>query len=502
MTPSEDNQSHLLTLCGKVRDGDITAEELAELEAWLLSDSAAMQTYLRFMSLCSGLEQIADLRQSSRKRKQLAEELEAALEARNVPEALTPSSPYDDDLPAYTDVAPVTLPRRKRSKADRSRRNIRIVIAAVASTAALALVTFLGLHWNSANDRAFAQVESVQQPVWVGENTLEAGSAAIAREYSLASGGVQLQYENGAELVVQAPARFTLVDSRRLTLSSGVVALHIPDQATGFRVDTPYGSAIDHGTRIGVVADAENGLELHVFEGKAELVAPETANRRMLTANEAARLEIDTTEIARIDPEPEYFAKTLSESTALPRVAGDIELRIRPPRSVRRVRADLIDRGRATVFAERIGVELQEDIEVTMTPSGSADTVDGNNETLAAGTTVDSFFVHFVLPRDLWRSSDVLTAEGRITFDCPIAAVISDYPAKTRDTLGHPATDYPGDRDTGLELNTSDDPQLTDQISITAGRQTLTFRLHLVGRSDADQQDRVDQFRVLTESNH
>ncbi|MCA9085056.1 MAG: hypothetical protein KDA81_13425, partial [Planctomycetaceae bacterium] len=52
-------QDQLLDLCGKVRDGTISEAELRRLEGWLLTDSAAMSFYCRFMAVCSGLEQLS-----------------------------------------------------------------------------------------------------------------------------------------------------------------------------------------------------------------------------------------------------------------------------------------------------------------------------------------------------------------------------------------------------------------------------------------------------------
>ena len=49
----------LIELCGKVRDGLISREELTELELHLLHDPEAMLLYRHFMAICSGLEQLA-----------------------------------------------------------------------------------------------------------------------------------------------------------------------------------------------------------------------------------------------------------------------------------------------------------------------------------------------------------------------------------------------------------------------------------------------------------
>lgn len=497
MTSQKYDPSELLRLCGKVRDGDISPDEFARLEDLLLKDPNALQTYRQFMALCSGLEQTANMRQTEEEQAAWSIEIEASVDP-----WYGPMAPSLEDKPPSADVAPPSgmphvepLESRRRSR----RRNAVAVLTlcAIAASAMFALLGFPGMNVG----RGFAKVESVEQPVWANDRSLSVNANAAKGEYALASGAVKLRYRSGVDLLVQAPARFTFADEQRFTLRSGVVSLYVPPNATGFRIDTPFGSAIDRGTRIGVIANEEIGIELHVFEGQAELVAAEASKGQVLMENEAAALAVGGTEPTRIKVQSSYFAKSLLARNGLPKVTGDVELRIRPPRSVRRVRAELVDRGRATVFLECRGIELQADLPVTTTSGGEVTILQANDQTLPKGAKVDSYLVHFVLPRDAWNSDQTLKAQGSIAFDRPIAAVIANAPAKTRDEFGHPNTEYPGDKSTGLEDAIDGDSSLRDRISISEDRRTLRFRFHLHGRDYSDQQDRVDQCRVLLESN-
>lgn len=465
MTSPNDNKE-LLELCGKLRDGKISSEEFANLETRLLNDPSELNTYRRFMGVCSALEQSATLR---------------GLDVADEKQQAKPR--------------PVQRHKAKKVPTYRRHKEISFVVAAVTTMAAVITFSFLWFR-SEPTDGVFATVSDVYQPVWAGDNLLQVDGDARQGQYFLASGAVQLKYANGAELLVQAPARFTLEDSKRVTLTTGVASLFIPPAATGFRIDTPFGSAIDHGTRIGVVANSETGIELHVFEGKAELVAPGKSAGQMLTADKAASLEVDSVEIADIEPEPNYFARSLDGIAELPTVSGDVEMRISPPPSVRRVQSDLVKPGRATVFAEQSAIVLAEELSVTLL-SGKPTKVEANTLTLPVGQRVDSYLVHFVLPRNLWRTDTVMVAEGAIHFDKPIVAVIANQPSKSRKEFGHPATDYPGDIGTGLEDAVDGDASQADQLTISEDRHTLTFRLQIHGNDHATQRDRIDQLRVL-----
>ena len=482
MTSSDQDEPELLELCGKVRDGEVTPAELAKLETRLLEDPRALDTYRRFMAICSGLEQTAVVMQTASQRRQLVAEVDSAAES-SLPKNRRRSSPKQVDVEG----SPLRWRRRK----------ISMIVAAIATVAATILFALMYSGRSGSDTERFATVASTHQPVWSGGRALQPSEDAQPGEYFLASGAVEVVYANGAELLVQAPSRFSLHDEKRVTLSSGVVSLYIPPAATGFRIDTPFGSAIDHGTRIGVVADSESGMELHVFEGKAELVAAGASTGTMLVANTAATIDTESKTVTSIDADQTYFAKSLDDLSDLPAVSGDVELRISPPRSVRRVRAESFDGGRATVFAEQRGVRIEKDLAVTLASPGKATSVAANEAILTGGQRVDSFLVHFVLPRDQWNSDNVMIASGQITFTRPIAAVVAYHPAKLKSKFGHPTTDYPGDKRTGLEDAIDGDAAQADQIELSKDQRTLTFRLQIHGRGHAEQDDRLDQLRVL-----
>ncbi|GHC54024.1 FecR domain-containing protein [Roseibacillus persicicus] len=98
-----------------------------------------------------------------------------------------------------------------------------------------------------------------------------------------------IEMPSGVLVEVQGPAEYEITGDNEMILASGRLTADVPPEATGFRVMTPNGDVIDHGTRIGV-AVGERQTELHVFEGKAEVLLPAEEVSAMVGVGEAVRV--------------------------------------------------------------------------------------------------------------------------------------------------------------------------------------------------------------------
>lgn len=519
------NTDELLVLCGKVRDQDITPEEFARLESLLVASYDALLFYQQFMSVTSGLEQFSRLDAGDSMEGMSVENcldvdtsfdwaddsgsgddaVAAPLETRTgqTYDRSVGIEPFAVEGPSELDV----LKRLERSALARKRgRGRSLAMAAACSGLVLVLLALIPIGIRQINDvadgpdtSAPTTLTDVLQAEWSGEIVPEVGSE-LAGRYSLISGAARIRYGTHAELLVQAPATFSVTQVNHVELVSGSVNAWIPPSAKGFRVDTPYGSVVDHGTRIGVVVDESAGLELHVFEGSAELIAGKADTGRLLHASEAGAVSAKGVGPVRIDVEPAYFARSLETLAFLPRVSGDVELRVSPPRSVRTLDSDLVDLGRAAIFAEQRGTTLTNNIHVTIDAAGTPTSLESHDVRIPAGTRLDSFLVHYAVPREARRTDRVLVARGSLTFARPIIGVRTHLPGYLSKTLGHPATEYPFGVAIGLEDPTDDDSDTGDWIRLSEDRHTLEFRLRIHGREASSQEDFLDQFRILVEA--
>ncbi|EMI57497.1 FecR domain-containing protein [Rhodopirellula sallentina] len=99
----------------------------------------------------------------------------------------------------------------------------------------------------------------------------------------------EFEMPSGVQVRLRGPAAYQTLGDNQLSLTSGLLTANVPPQATGFRVVTPNGDVVDHGTEIGVMVD-ELQTELHVFEGQAEVVLPLDGVSSMVGASKAVRV--------------------------------------------------------------------------------------------------------------------------------------------------------------------------------------------------------------------
>jgi hypothetical protein len=86
----------------------------------------------------------------------------------------------------------------------------------------------------------------------------------------LKSGIAQIEFYQGARLLIEGPAELQLVSSGEATCTRGKLSAQVPPQAKGFRINTPQGTIIDLGTEFGLDLSGSKA-EVHVFKGEVEL---------------------------------------------------------------------------------------------------------------------------------------------------------------------------------------------------------------------------------------
>jgi hypothetical protein len=122
------------------------------------------------------------------------------------------------------------------------------------------------------------------------------GSLAAGTELRIRRGLLRLTFRDGAEVVIQGPARFTPESQGRMTISTGRMTALVPPAAKGFTVRTPTAEVVDLGTEFGI--DATGGAaapaEVVVFEGHVTLQPSAKKSgepSRVLSAGAAATID-------------------------------------------------------------------------------------------------------------------------------------------------------------------------------------------------------------------
>ncbi len=114
---------------------------------------------------------------------------------------------------------------------------------------------------------------STDAPVRKVDQILQAGEAL-----RFDSGVVEVEFHQGAVVVLEGPADFVCEDPNHGTLNAGKLAAVAPPWALGFRVATPKFDVVDHGTEFSVSVDhsgADPLVNLVVTEGEVEVVESE-----------------------------------------------------------------------------------------------------------------------------------------------------------------------------------------------------------------------------------
>lgn len=122
---------------------------------------------------------------------------------------------------------------------------------------------------------------------------LAVGDPIRTAEYHVADGFVQLDYNNGVEVIIESPATFLVADEMRLVLRSGRLSARVSEDGEGFTVETPSADVVDFGTEFAVEVSADRSSEVHVFAGEVEVRPKSQRQRDFETAPDAVRLVSD-----------------------------------------------------------------------------------------------------------------------------------------------------------------------------------------------------------------
>jgi hypothetical protein len=174
--------------------------------------------------------------------------------------------------------------------------NLKAYLAwATALAACLVVLAGVSLRWRSkpadsekeAMTRAVAVLSRMVNVEWATLGDVHRQGAALAPGWlRLKAGVLQVEFFNGARVVLEGPAEFQVVSPKEAMCSSGKLSVEAPPSAHGFCIRTPQMNLVDLGTAFGVAVSG-NKDEVHVFKGEVEL-RDESAAKQSLKEGEAA----------------------------------------------------------------------------------------------------------------------------------------------------------------------------------------------------------------------
>ncbi|MEM9282396.1 MAG: LamG-like jellyroll fold domain-containing protein [Verrucomicrobiota bacterium] len=145
----------------------------------------------------------------------------------------------------------------------------------------------------------------------IEDNTIRTG------KYAAKQGITSFRFDNGVEVVVEAPAEFRIESDLRMSLTYGRLSVTVPPEGIGFTVETPAAEVIDFGTEFAIEVADDRSSEVHVFDGAVDvkpLRSTETIPVRLVT-NGATRIEYESDVPMGIPLAPDRFLRSLEEPT-------------------------------------------------------------------------------------------------------------------------------------------------------------------------------------------
>ena len=123
-------------------------------------------------------------------------------------------------------------------------------------------------------DRGVAVLSRTFAVEWAGGEGPQAGDSLPPGRWKLASGIAELEFYNGASVILQGPADLEITSADGGILHAGKLRAQVPEHARGFTITSPDVKLVDLGTAFGMEVGAPGGTEVQVFEGKVQLYEP------------------------------------------------------------------------------------------------------------------------------------------------------------------------------------------------------------------------------------
>lgn len=142
------------------------------------------------------------------------------------------------------------------------------------------------------------------------------GSAVRTGSYQLDEGLVQITFDSGVEVVIEAPVSFEIHGPGFMILNEGRLAAKVTPEGVGFTVETPDAEVVDYGTEFAIEVVGQRSSEIHVFKGEVE-VQPRQRETSIapvrLVTNQATRIDHSTLIPLGISVDDQRFLRSLDE---------------------------------------------------------------------------------------------------------------------------------------------------------------------------------------------
>ena len=296
----------LLDLAGTVCDNSASQDECTELDSIMLADREAFRCYLGYCRMHSALRlelraqrAIQDACRRAGIKLPARDNLDtAATDAVVSPALLSTRSLYYSTLtyiasgwPAAYLIATVIL-------------GAGILIGAFTYVSRPAdrlpdsIAATKGPMASPSENESVAEITAMVDCEWTDSSLAPVSRCvAVGQKYSLASGLMEITYDTGAKVILQAPAEYDVLAKNGGFLAIGKVTGKVEaEKAKGFSIRTPTACITDFGTEFGLKVDRDGATQTQVFSGSVMVqIDPADKNSenatRVLSKGQSIRVE-------------------------------------------------------------------------------------------------------------------------------------------------------------------------------------------------------------------
>ena len=202
-----------------------------------------------------------------------------------------------------------------------ARYNAAWIVAAAAVLMAIVGIWLAHRQSAPALDQMTSGVAVLTQSVdleWVPESeSYNAGSALSPGWLRIKSGLAQIEFSDGARLLVEGPAELQIISRGEVFCRSGRLTAQVPQTARGFKLASAQMAVIDLGTAFGFEA-RDGAAEIDVFEGKVKIAdsgapAPELSAGQAMGVDAKGAWRQFASALARF-PDADAFEKKAASS--------------------------------------------------------------------------------------------------------------------------------------------------------------------------------------------
>lgn len=317
MKPNDPIQRNIDGLLFLLVEDALDEAGIHRVERWLASGQDAKRYYLNFIKDYVAMkEQANSMIDMHEEGFSIQDEYDAELWS-----ALAEVERVAESIPADEAVAeaPELIQKVQR---DRILTFNKSSFATVLLTAAAIVAVVLLLRISPPASVEVATLSNSLNAEFAGDAAYASGSRLSNAKDSLwlQKGVVTIEFDYGAEVVIEAPAEFCLNSAEELTLRYGRLYARVPERSKGFTIETPIAQIIDLGTEFAVKVDYDQTCEVHMIKGNASLIPGIKGQRngesRILSAHEATHVDLSgqvrdipvkpTGFIRQIDPETKF----------------------------------------------------------------------------------------------------------------------------------------------------------------------------------------------------